>query len=111
MLAALLCALSFVASADDLPRATGFLPPTRGAALLNDVSSRKAGLLRSSAKTSLPAQWNSCEHGWISPVKNQGQVGACWAFAAYATLETQLLMAGKGVREEYGEFAWLESES
>ena len=96
MLAALLCALSLVASADDLPRATGFLPPTRGAALLNDVSSRKAGLLRSSAKTSLPAQWNSCEHGWISPVKNQGQVGACWAFAAYATLETQLLMAGKG---------------
>ena len=96
MLAALLCALSLVASADDLPRATGFLPPTRGAALLNDVSSRKAGLLRSSAKTSLPAQWNSCEHGWISPVKNQGQVGACWAFAAYATLETQLLIAGKG---------------
>jgi len=96
MLAALLCALSLVASADDLPRATGFLPPTRGAALLNDVSSRKAGLLRSSAKTSFPAQWNSCEHGWISPVKNQGQVGACWAFAAYATLETQLLMAGKG---------------
>ena len=96
MLAVLLCALSLVASADDLPRATGFLLPTRGAALLNDVSSRKAGLLRSSAKTSLPAQWNSCEHGWISPVKNQGQVGACWAFAAYATLETQLLIAGKG---------------
>ena len=96
MMAALLCALSLVASADDLPRATGFLPPTRGAALQNDVSSRKASLLRSSAKTSLPAQWNSCEHGWISPVKNQGQVGACWAFAAYATLETQLLMAGKG---------------
>ena len=96
MMAALLCALSLVASADDLPRATGFLLPTRGAALQNDVSSRKAGLLRSSSKTSLPAQWNSCEHGWISPVKNQGQVGACWAFAAYATLETQLLMAGKG---------------
>ena len=96
MMAALLCALSLVASADDLPRATGFLLPTRGAAPQNDVSSRKAGLLRSSSKTSLPAQWNSCEHGWISPVKNQGQVGACWAFAAYATLETQLLMAGKG---------------
>ena len=35
-------------------------------------------------------------HGWISPAKNQGNVGACWAFAVYATLEAQLLKAGKG---------------
>ena len=96
IMAALLCALPLVASADDPPCAMGYRPSPRGIAVGRADSARGARLLRSSSRAALPSRWDSCEHGWVSPVKNQRSVGACWAFAAYATLETQLLKAGKG---------------
>lgn len=96
MLAVLLCALSSVASADDSPRVKGYRPSPRGVAVKRVGSTRGARLLRASSRTALPSRWDSREHGWVSPVKNQRSVGACWAFAAYATLETQLLKAGQG---------------
>ena len=96
MMAALLCALSLVASDDDSSRATGYRPSPRGVAVKRVASAQGARLLRASSRTALPSRWDSCEHGWVSSVKNQKNVGACWAFAAYATLETQLLKAGKG---------------
>lgn len=84
--------------------ATGLLPmPSGRRAVRVEGGAAKAPakkFLAAAAKDvegeELPATWDSREHGWIGPVKNQGSVGACWAFAAYETLETQLRKAGRG---------------
>ena len=56
---------------------------------------RRAPLLQS-APEELPAYWNSASNGWVSSIKSQGSLGNCWAFAALATIETQLLKSGRG---------------
>lgn len=33
------------------------------------------------------------ENGLVTPVRNQGSISACWSFAAYASLESSLLVA------------------
>jgi C1A family cysteine protease len=44
----------------------------------------------------LPSSWDSREHGWVTPVRDQSPWGTCWTFASFATLETQLLKSGRG---------------
>lgn len=39
----------------------------------------------------LPAKFDLREYGWVSPVKNQGFMGACWAFGNMAALESALM--------------------
>ena len=97
MLTAALCAPPTVSVAEGSVRAMGFLPSPKGGIAARRVAATKTpALLRASAKSALPAQWDSRAQGWVSPVKNQGSVGTCWAFASYATLETQMLKAGSG---------------
>ena len=75
----------------------GFRPPRVRIAVEQFETSPTKGLLAARpGQTSLPTRWDSREEGWVSSVKNQGNVGACWAFAACAVLETQLLKAGRG---------------
>ena len=44
----------------------------------------------------LPASYDLRDYAKVSAVKNQGDIGGCWSFAAYASLESNMLMQGLG---------------
>ncbi len=41
----------------------------------------------------LPARFDLRDWKWVTPVKNQGEMGACWTFGTMAALESSLLRA------------------
>ena len=43
------------------------------------------------AFSSIPSRYDSRDRGWVSPVKDQGRYGTCWAHAAMASLESWIL--------------------
>ena len=44
----------------------------------------------------LPARWDWRDRGMVSPVKDQGVCGSCYAFAFLGALESKLLLDGAG---------------
>jgi len=54
---------------------------------------------KSETSKSIPSLYDlRTENGgnWISPVRDQGSEGACWAFATYGTVESYWLKQGEG---------------
>lgn len=43
--------------------------------------------------TKLPSRFDLRDFGWVSSVKNQGAIGACWTFGTCGSLESALLKA------------------
>ena len=82
---------------DSAPRAMGFIPSHNAATLrASMIANPKRGALLRATADPLPAQFDAREQGWITPIRDQAQVGSCWAFAAVATIETQLKKSGRG---------------
>ena len=52
--------------------------------------------------TDLPSSYDSRDYGYMTPVKNQGMGGNCWAFASIATLEAALKKA-TGITYDFSE--------
>jgi C1A family cysteine protease len=100
LIAVVFAVLIGIAAADDVAHPTGYRPPPKGGVQARRVVGAKSPVrLRTSRGTPLPSRWDARDQGWVSPVKSQGNVGACWAFAACATLETQLLRTGRGLHD------------
>ncbi len=93
LLAVVSVALAVVAYGE-VRRPTGFRPPPHRMKI-RQADGAKASTKRLKA-TPLPSSWDSREHGWVTPVKNQNPLGTCWTFAANAVIETQLLRTGRG---------------
>ncbi|WP_407432089.1 C1 family peptidase [Methanobrevibacter sp.] len=52
--------------------------------------------------TDLPVRFDSRDWGWVSSVKDQGAMGACWTFGACGALESALLKA-TGIEYNFSE--------
>ena len=50
----------------------------------------------------LPSRYDSRDWGWVSSVKSQGRVGACWTFGTCGALESALLKA-TGIEYDFSE--------
>jgi len=91
-----LAAFASAAVADGTTHAMGYLTPPKGGFKVQRVESPKARALLGAKSQVLPERYDLREEGWVSPVKNQGDHGNCWAFAPCAALESYFLKTGRG---------------
>lgn len=84
----------------DLPPRTGYIP------MPLDMSHYKVVQAPAGVDLdSLPSRWDWREAGKVSPVKDQGACGACYAFALNGAFESRLLIDGAGL------FDWSENNA
>ena len=74
---------------------TGFVPsPLK--INFNDIDIKRES--KKSSLVTLPAKFDQRDSGWITPVRNQGPLGACWSFATMGALETRFIRLGRATR-------------
>lgn len=59
-----------------------------------EAAQKKAKAPSRAAKSALPAQYDSRDFGFVTPVRNQGQTGTCWAHSTMAAIESYELANG-----------------
>ena len=85
------------AFADEPMHTMGYITPPKGGFKVRRVESPKSRALLGAKRQALPSRYDLYDYGWLSPVKDQGEAGNCWAFAPCAALESYLLKTGRGV--------------
>lgn len=74
---------------------TGFRAPEFSRAHVSAAVASQLAQKRGADKV-LPGSYDTRTLGYVSPVKNQGACGACYAFGTAADLESRLLVDGRG---------------
>lgn len=68
----------------------GLIPPLMFEVPFNSVSDSDFGLM--GTLEPLPIKYDLRDDGFVSPIRNQGYSGSCWAFGGLSNLESYLLM-------------------
>lgn len=53
----------------------------------------------SATASTLPSKYDSRDNNLLTDIKNQGQIGACWAFATYGSLESTVLKSQNKIKD------------
>jgi len=59
-------------------------------------NSRDVQLESKKSMQELPIYYNLKDYGWVTPVRDQGPVGACWSFSTMGAIESRWLKLGFG---------------